>query len=451
MIPVVTVAEMNAIDAAAPEPVDTLIERAGTEVAWAARRMVDGLYGRRIVVVAGPGNNGADGRVAARLLDRWGAAVEVVEPTAPDIGPADLVIDAAFGTGLAREYNPPSVHGDPLLLAVDVPSGVAGDTGACLGAPWSADRTVTFEALKPAHMFGDGPGLCGEIEVASIGLDVSGASMHWVEAGEVESMVPPRPRDTHKWQAAVLAVAGSADMPGAGRLVCRGALRAGAGYAARVGLDGSVDIGLADEVVQLTEFPTPPTLRRFAAAVIGPGLGVDSAQADQVRSLCAELPMPLVVDADALRHIAEVPGALSVRSDDTVMTPHAGEFAALASGDDAIEEARRVAATFASVVLLKGPTTMVVAPDGRVRFVDGSDQRLASAGTGDVLAGVIGAFLARGVEAFDAATAAAVVHGSAADLGPAEGLVASDVAEALPDALAMLRAGSFDEAGEDDR
>ncbi len=412
MIPVLSPEEMASVDASAAESVDTLIARAGFAVSRTARSMLGGLYGKRIAVIAGRGNNGADGRVAARLLSRGGARVVVHDSDVETLAPVDLVIDAAFGTGLSRNYVAPRLVGVPKVLAVDVPSGIAGTTGERLGSPLKADRTVTFEALKPGHLLGDGPDWCGDVEVASIGLDVSCASMDLLELIDFDELVPPQARDTHKWRSAVLAIAGSAAMPGAGRLVCSATLRAGAGYVARVGLDGVRDECLLDECVQLGEVPDPPTLRRFASAVIGPGLGLDPSTSEKVRGLCAQLPMPLVVDADALHHLAEVPGSVTVRTEPTVMTPHAGEFSTLYSGSsDLVAAVRSVASTFEAVVLLKGSTTLIGEPSGRVRFVDSGDQRLATAGTGDVLSGVISALLARGLGAFDAAGAGAMVHG----------------------------------------
>jgi hydroxyethylthiazole kinase-like uncharacterized protein yjeF len=439
MIPVLCPEEMASVDRAAPEPVEILIERAGFAVARTARMMLGGLYGARIAVIAGRGNNGADGRVAARLLAGGGARVEIVEPDVSDVPRVDLVIDAAFGTGLSREYTAPRLDGSPMVLAVDVPSGISGATGQRLGAPLKADCTVTFGALKPGHVLGDGPEWCGVLELASIGLDVSAATMELMEISDFDDLVPQRERDTHKWRSAVLALAGSTAMPGAGRLVCRAALRSGAGYVARVGIDGGIDHGLCDECVQLTDVPDPVTLRRFSAAVVGPGLGLDDSTSENVRDLCARLAMPLVVDADALHHVSDSPGSVTMRSQSTVLTPHAGEFSTLHDEfDDPVAAVRSVAATFDAVVLLKGPTTVIGEPSGRVRFVDSGDQRLATAGTGDVLSGIIVALLARGIEAFDAATGAAIVHGLSGLMGPAEGLIASDVADGLP--------AAFDEA-----
>ncbi|MYB02737.1 MAG: bifunctional ADP-dependent NAD(P)H-hydrate dehydratase/NAD(P)H-hydrate epimerase, partial [Acidimicrobiaceae bacterium] len=226
MIPVVTPARMAEIDAAAPKPVDVLIERAGAAVARAAVEMMGGTYGRRVVVLAGPGNNGADGRAAARRLRRRGARVRVISATdAPETLPvAALYIDAAFGTGLSRPYTPPQRgRPDAPVLAVDIPSGLDGLTGEPLGGPvWIARRTVTFAALKPGLLFGGGPAACGSTTVADIGLAVSAEDLDncaLMTDADIESL-PAGTGTTHKWHSAALVVAGSPGMGGAAALAC---------------------------------------------------------------------------------------------------------------------------------------------------------------------------------------------------------------------------------------
>ena len=183
MIPVVTREEMRAIDAAAPDPVGVLIERAGAAVARAALDLLGDAYGRRVAVIAGPGNNGADGRVAGQRLAERGASVRVfdVRDVPRELPHVDLVIDAAFGTGFRGTWTPPSV-GDAKVLAVDVPSGLDADTGAVSGAVLGADRTVTFAAAKPGHVLGDGPDVVGDLIVAVIGLSVDSATMGIVDS-----------------------------------------------------------------------------------------------------------------------------------------------------------------------------------------------------------------------------------------------------------------------------
>ncbi len=437
MIPIVTPQEMKALDEASPEPTEVLVERAGAAVARAALDMTRGGYGRRVVVVAGKGNNGADGRAAAARLRRSGAKVKVVDAAeAPERLPAcDLVIDAAYGTGFSGEYQAPDPSGSP-VLAVDIPSGVDGLTGRAGPDAVRAQATVTFAALKPGLLLADGPERCGPVEVVDIGLDVSGASAHLVQDEDVAAGLPARRRDAHKWQTAVWVVAGSPGMMGAPLLAGRAALRSGAGYV-NLGVPGasleqlppgsevvgrplSAD-GWAAEVLSEVD--------RCKAVVVGPGLGRDEATLGQVRRLLSECPVSLVVDGDALAAVDEPVAAPAV------LTPHAGEYKTLSGtslGDDRLGAARSLAADLGAVVLLKGPTTVVADPDGQVLVSVTGDARLATAGTGDVLSGVLVAFLAQGAQGLAAAGMAAHVHGSAARLGPSRGLVAGDLLDLLP-------------------
>lgn len=450
MLPVLTPQEMAAVDAAAPEPVEVLITRAGGAVARAAVRMLGGTYGRRVVVVAGRGNNGNDGRDAARRLARRGVRTIVIPAAeAPARLPAaDLVIDAAYGTGFRGEYAAPDAGGAP-VLSVDIPSGVDGLTGAVAGTAVVADRTVSFAALKPGHLFQPGRALAGEVELVDIGLDTSGATVGVVERADVAAWVPPRLVDAHKWRAALAVVGGSRGMTGAVHLVASAAQRAGAGMV-RVSVPGVDDPPLPIEAVGMSapaagwEVAVLGQLDRFNALVVGPGLGPGAPAAAGVSRLVSECPVPLVVDGDGLGALSgQALDRISRRSAACVLTPHDGEFARLAGrppGPDRIAAARQLAAATDAVVLLKGATTVVAAPDGRVRVSLVGDQRLATAGTGDVLSGVIGALLARGADAFDAAAAGAWLHGRAALAGPAHGLVASDLLAGLPVALAEVAA-----------
>jgi NAD(P)H-hydrate epimerase len=449
MQPVLTPDEMGTVDAEAPEPVEVLIGRAAAAVARQALDLLGGAYGRRVVVVAGKGNNGNDGREAARLLRRRGVRATVIPVAeAPDTLPAgDLVIDAAFGTGFHGEYRPPDPAGAP-VLAVDIPSGVDGLTGAVPGAAFRADRTVTFAALKPGLLFHPGRALAGDVVLADIGLDVSRARIGLVDAADVAAWVPARAADAHKWRAAVVVAAGSPGMTGAAHLAARAAQRAGAGMV-RVASPGlGHDPGLPTEAVGVA---TPAEgwdavvldqLDRAGALVLGPGLGRSAPTDAAVRRIVETAAVPVLIDGDGLTALgADAAGVLASRPGPTVLTPHDGEFARLAGGppgDDRIAAARGLAASTGAVVLLKGPTTVVARPDGRVLLVTSGDARLATAGTGDVLSGVIGALLAQGVEPFEAAAAGAWLHGRAAASGPARGLVASDVVDGLPGALAEL-------------
>lgn len=461
MIPVVTVAEMRAIDEEAHATVahDVLVDRAGTAVAAAALRLLGGAYGRRVVVVAGKGSNGADGRVAASRLRRRGARVELVEASdAPErIGPdggVDLVIDAAYGTGFRGDYRAPSVPAGVPVLAVDIPSGVDGDTGEACGEPLRADVTVTFAALKPGLLQGDGPLLAGRVEVVDIGLDTGRARLWVVEDADVARLLPLRARGAYKWQSAVAVVAGSPGMTGAAELCAHAAYRAGAGMV-RLGVPGADPALLtAGEAVsiELAGQGWAPAARemvtRCHSLVVGPGLGRAEDTAAQVRSLVAGAEVPVVVDADGLVALGtgdEIAPVVAGGDDArVVLTPHDGEFASLAGGPpgvDRIAAARSLATTTGAVVLLKGPTTVVAEPGGTALLATAGSPRLATAGTGDVLSGAIGAFVARGLPLLQAAGLAAHVHGRAAALGPPEGLVAGDLADLLGRWLSEIRRG----------
>ena len=241
MQPVLTIAEMQAVDARAARstPVDELVDRAGTAVARAALDLLGGAYGRRVLVICGKGNNGADGRVAARLLADRGARVRTVAPGEVTSvgGPGDrvdLVVDAAFGTGFAGSYVAPEVAPGIPVLAVDIPSGVAGDTGEVSGRALAATRTVTFVTPKPGLLMGEGARLAGDLRVVDIGLPVGDHRIGLVEDADVAAWLPARSTDGNKWAAAVLVVAGSPGMTGASALCARAAYRAGRGWSGSV-------------------------------------------------------------------------------------------------------------------------------------------------------------------------------------------------------------------------
>jgi len=448
VLPVLPVAEVREVDAAAPEPVDVLVDRAGAAVARAALDLLGGAYGRRVVVVAGPGNNGADGRVAADRLRRRGVRTTVFGlDDAPAVLPeADLVIDAALGTGASRPYEAPD-PGAALVLAVDIPSGIAGDTGQAMGSPMRADLTVTFAALKPGLLLGDGPSHTGAVRIADIGLDVSSARIHLLDDAGAAALLPRRRVDAHKWTQAVLVVAGSPGMAGAAALAAAAAQRAGAGMV-RLATPGGHGEGAPREVVTVEvdearwaqELLDDPG--KVHALAVGPGLGTSMATRHQVRQLVAGTDLPVVVDGDGLTALGlDAATVLAGRRAPTVLTPHDGELARLTGqppGPDRIAEVRALAATVGAVVLAKGPTTVVAAPDGRVRLVRAGDERLATAGTGDVLTGVVAALLAAGLDPLDAAAVGAHVHGLAGRTAPPVGAVASDVVDGIPAALARL-------------
>lgn len=452
VIPVVTPDEMRAADAAAPEPVDVLIDRAGAAVARAAVRMMGGTYGRRVVVVAGKGNNGADGRVAAERLRKRGVQVTVLDAAEQHeaVPPCDLVIDAAYGTGFRGIWYGPD-PGGASVLAVDIPSGVDGLTGRATDGVVPADRTVTFAALKPGLLFAPGSLLAGTVEVADIGLDVPNARSFLVEQADVAGWLPRRPVEAHKWRAAVWVIAGSGGMMGAAHLAARAAQRSGAGMV-RLSTPGYATDPLAP--TECVRFPLPPTswvtevlseVDRFHALIVGPGMGRTEPTTQNLRELVQRCPLPMVVDGDGLFALAwSAEGAaatLRQRTAPTVLTPHDGEYTLLRGtrpGPDRIAAAVDLARETNCVVLLKGPTTVCASPDGFSLLVNSGDERLATAGTGDVLAGIVGALLAQQVPPLRAAAAGAWLHGQAAAQGMDRGLVAGDLPDLLPPVLAEL-------------
>ena len=455
MTPIVTPEEMRAVDAAAPEPVEELIDRAALATAQVALTMLGGAYGRVVNVVAGGGNNGADGRRAAAYLERRGVKVRVIDAAMrPPVLPAcDLVIDAAYGTGFRGEWIAPDVvsssGGRPLVLAVDIPSGVDALTGEAGSGVLAADRTVTFQALKPGLLVGDGRELSGEIEVVDIGLDVSGATQHLVGAADVAAWWPQRASDAHKWNGAVRVIAGSPGMLGAGRLCAEAAARSGAGLVmlSSPGIDPDARSEIIQRRIPALDFHGEvfSDLDRFGALVIGPGLGREEGAVASARELIADATLPVVIDGDGIFAAAwSADGAaplLRPRGRPTVITPHDGEYSLLAGrppGADRVAAARELARELDVTVLLKGPATVVANASGDVLVVDHGDERLATAGSGDVLAGMIGALLAAGVAAERAAATAAWLHADAARRGPRRGLLARDIVESIPATLGAL-------------
>jgi ADP-dependent NAD(P)H-hydrate dehydratase / NAD(P)H-hydrate epimerase len=453
--PVLTREEMGAADEAALAHTthESLVHRAGSAVAQAALRLMGGAYGRRVVVVAGKGSNGADGRVAAAALARRGARVVVLEAgEAPAELPwGELVIDAAYGTGFRGSYDAPRPPAAAAVLAVDLPSGIDADSGEASGRPVRADATVTFAALKPGLLQGEGPGRSGRVHVADIGIGFPVPRALLVEDADA-ALLPPRERGGNKWNHAVGIAAGSAGMEGAAVLCSRGAMAAGAGMV-RLGPPGEPAATWPTEAVRMHlprqrwAEPFLDAAAKCKAVVIGPGLGTDPGTAEEIRAVVAAAPMPVVVDADALTALGDLSAArelLGRRSAPAVLTPHDGEYARIAGrppGADRLAAARRLAAATGAMVLLKGALTAVAAPvdAGPDVLLSGSGlPSLATAGSGDVLSGIIGAFLARGLPAHEAAALGAHLHGRAAGLGPAQGLVAGDLPELLVRLLSEL-------------
>ncbi len=467
MLPVLTRDEMRAADAAALSSVSegTLVARAGTAVGHAALHILGGGYGRHVTVIVGKGNNGADGRVAAAFLSQRGARVTVV--AADDVPAAlprvDLVIDGAYGTGFRGAYDAPQVPPGVPVLSIDIPSGVDADSGDAPGAAFVASHTVTFAAYKPGLLQGAGPAHSGAVDVVDIGVPLGRAHAAMIEDADMGASLPTRPRQSNKWSTALGVASGSIGMEGSAILCTRGALAAGAGMI-RLGTPGNPVGNWPTEAVRVSlldpRWATPflEATVKCNAMVIGPGLGTGAAVQEQIRAVIAAAPYPLVVDADAITALGDLSSArtlLAQRLHATILTPHDGEYARLAGsppGDDRLAAARALARGVGAVVLLKGPLTAVAAPDGiapgetaaesspDVLLAGAGVPALATAGTGDVLSGIIGGFLARGVTAHMAAALAAHVHGRAAGRGRSEGLVAGDLPELVADFLSEVRA-----------
>jgi NAD(P)H-hydrate epimerase len=447
--PLYTAAEMRAAEErypGYPDSVPELMERAGTAV---AREAVTAFpEARRFACVCGGGSNGGDGRVAARVLRETG--YEADETTDPD--GYDVVVDALFGTGFSGEPRPEAaalierINANPApVVSVDLPSGVDASTGEVAGAVVDADLTVTFHAPKVGLAVAPGRFHAGRVVVADIGLEAVPTQHRRATPGLLE-LVPRRgPRDTKYTAGSVLVVGGQPGMTGAACLSALAALRADAGYVTLAVPAESlpvveslalepVKIGWHDDAAVET---IAAAAERAGAIAIGPGLGRDDARRALVRELLERLDLPAVVDADALFGLEPV-----ARAAPTVLTPHAGELARLLGTDSAwvgahrLEAARQGAERFGAVLLLKGPDTIVAAPAEGAIVCDLGPPSLATAGTGDVLTGVVASFLAKGLEPRLAAAAAASAHARAAELAPHQaGLVASDLLESLPAAL----------------
>lgn len=412
MIPLLSSSQMRDADARAVGDVgvDALVNAAGTAVGLTAATMLETCYGARVAVLAGPGLNGGDGRVSARWLRSRGARVDVIEVASqpPSLAGYDLVIDAAFGLGCSRPYEAPHVGVATPVLAVDLPSGVDSDSGEILGSPLVADVTLALGALKPAHINGPSAALVGELRFAGLGI-VTEFDDGLIEDRDLESLISIG-SDDHKWVHAVEAFVGSPLMPGAAELVVRGALAGGASMirlASRGDISGYVR--LPPEVVHGIEMTAD---RRCRAVVAGPGLGFDAAS--WLRERLAEVDVPVVLDADGLDltllPLTPPPGG------PWILTPHDGEFARLtgrAVPANRIDAVRALARDTGCVVLLKGPTTILASPEGTLRVVMSGTPALATAGSGDVLAGLIAATIARGHDALSAGALAAHLHGRA--------------------------------------
>jgi hydroxyethylthiazole kinase-like uncharacterized protein yjeF len=429
MFPIMTLSEMRAADAkaVAARGQDALVRDAGTAVGICAQRLLEHCYGRRVCVVAGPGLNGADGRVAARWLTSRGALVRVLNfNECPAVLEGyDLVVDAAFGTGCTRPFLAPKVAPDTLVLAVDLPSGVDTDTGTLLGEPMIASATIALGAYKPAHFSGPSFDYVGELHFAGLGIATANEN-GLVDDEDLASLISSNV-DDHKWGHALQAFVGSSLMPGAAELVLRGALAGGASMIRLVSRgDVASQVRVPPEVVHVTESAVDPRCR---AVVAGPGLGPEAPA--WLREGLSTAQCPVVLDADGLNRtfIDEC----APHDGSWVLTPHAGEFERLSGhpvSANRFDDARQLSRDTGCVVLLKGPRTLVAHPNGALRVITSGTASLATAGSGDVLAGLIAATIARGHDPFEAAALAAHLHGRAgAALAPYA--TASEVATSI--------------------
>jgi ADP-dependent NAD(P)H-hydrate dehydratase / NAD(P)H-hydrate epimerase len=513
MDPVLTPAQMREADAAAIAAGTSgveLMDRASHACAVVALRMLRGGYGKRVAIVCGKGNNGGDGVACARHLASAGVSVTVlllaelegdaaahlsmtrtltppgrarIAPWSPEsfarvATQADLVIDAIFGTGFSGAPRGEAAVAIEAIgacrrpvLAIDIASGVSGSDGAVPGAAVRADVTVAIQALKPGHVMPPGTFGNGRVDVADIGIPVRDVHAFVPNARDVRGVLPETEPDTHKYRVGALAVlAGSAGMTGAAVLTARGAIRSGAGLV-MLGIAASALEVAEAAVVEAIKVPLPDVegqldekavdefadrLEKCRALAIGPGLGRGPRAVAVVRR-ALDVELPLVIDGDGLWALAEVmkeePDVLRAREHGTVLTPHTGEFAFLAGrgvADDRITDVRERADEWGAVVHLKGRRAITASPSGSVWVNPTGNPGAATAGSGDVLTGILGSLLAQGMMPEAATWAGAYVHGAAADLVAGRlgerGLASGDLPDAVAHALRTVDRAVYETA-----
>lgn len=508
--------EMRRLDQAAVHdyriPGLTLMENAGRGTVEAMGKHFGELAGRRVAIVAGPGNNGGDGLVIARYLQQLGAEprvfllqqpeklqgdaatnletvrglnIPLVVTDEPDkiadlsdgLANCELVVDAIFGTGLTRMLTGryaeavAAINGAARpVLSVDIPSGLASDSGLRLGDCVQAALTVTFELAKPGHFLADGPTATGTLKIIAIGLPAESIANARLQTELLDDLavrpgLVPRPPAAHKGTFGhLLVLAGSRGKTGAALLCGRGALRSGVGLVSlaappalcnimATALPEAMTIGLPDPTADhatIDDLPTIlATLTGKSAMVLGPGLGRAEATGRLVAELYRRVELPMVLDADALNLLVDQGCDLKITAGPRILTPHPGEMARLVglpTGQiqaDRLVIARDFAATQQLWLVLKGTATLVASPEQKVAINSSGNQLLAAGGSGDVLAGLIGSLLAQGATPWQAATLGVYVHGRAADLVRREkgwtlGLLASELADNLPEVFSAI-------------
>ena len=503
---IVTSAQMHRVDECSIRehgiPGYELMDRAGARVVEAIRDRWDGLEGLRIAVVCGKGNNGADGLVVARRLKHMGVEVDLylLEPpdrfgedatvhldrlaevdltprildttTVADFSECDLIVDAILGTGVQGPVRTPqatiidAVNSSRCpVVAIDLPSGVDGDTGILPGPAIRAHLTVTFDLPKIAHLFHPARGQCGDLALTQIGfpqaaIDACESELRLLTQEWVGANLPEREVTAHKGSCGSVAViAGSAGMTGAAALTAQGAMRAGAGRV-RVGIPRSLHDVLETKVTEAMTRPLPEVRQRRCLSVralgdvlelvgssdvaaVGPGLGRHRETMELVRRLFASTNLPpIVVDADGLFAIGDDLSILQRMKTPVVMTPHSGEMARLSGwsvqqvGEDPVGVTRQVAQCTEAVVLLKGSPTVIASADGRTFVNPTGNAGMATAGAGDVLTGLIAGLMAQGVAGQDASCMGAYLHGAAGDRSRDDlgewGMMAGDLLDRLP-------------------
>jgi ADP-dependent NAD(P)H-hydrate dehydratase / NAD(P)H-hydrate epimerase len=474
------VAAIRAAEAAYANQPGVLMQRAASGLAATCAQLLPRVYGARVVLLVGSGDNGGDALFAGAQLARRGAVVEAIllgsrahvgglaalrtaggrVAGAEALETAELVLDGIVGIGAKGGLRPEAVAvveaipADATVVAVDVPSGVDADTGVVAGAAVRAHVTVTFGTWKPGLLIDPGAQYAGAVELVEIGFALPTASITALQAADVAALLPEPSAESDKYRRGVLGVvAGSAAYPGAAVLATGGALRAGAGMVRFVSVAHPAELVRGrwpEAVVTVLQGKVDDDVLgagRVQAWVVGPGIGTD-ARAEAVLAQVLSADVPVIVDADALTIVGRNPQLVSSRAVPTVLTPHAGELTRLLGLDPSaradveanrLRYAHEASTSLRATVLLKGSTTLVCEPAGLTRVNPTGTSWLATAGSGDVLSGIVGALLAGGLSAFDAASCGAYLHGAAGRIAShGAPVVAEDIVAGLAEARRSL-------------